>query len=291
MQHSKILYEKGIIKNKKMITQSQFSQNLFEGQLFNIKNLYNSLNAINFNDDVHFLIMEDGLRAIVEDAKYVQASVHISKGCFSTYELLRNEEISIRVNLRIICDCLSIFPGADCSMKIIYKGHGAPLIILLEQHNDVNLMIECSIKTKHGDDPVEFSIDTNDKNYNSIILRGPDFHDLMTEINKTTEQLEILISNNEPYFRLQTIGVIQAESTLDVDRCSEMMEVFQCRSTTKTKYQMSHLRMITKALAIALKVSLQTDSSGILAIQMMIVFQEEAQIHVEFFISPLFDDF
>lgn len=291
MQHSKILYEKGVIKNKKMITQSQFSQIQFVGQLDNIKHFYSALKSINFNEDVHFILTQDGLRAIVEDAKYVQASVYVSKECFSMYQLLRNEEISIRVDLKVICDCLSIFAGADCSMKIIYKGSGAPMVFVLEQHDEDDLVTECSIKTKNGDDPIEFSIDESDINYNSIILRGSEFSDLIAEINKTADELEILISNNEPYFRLTTLGIAQAATMLDVDKFSDMMLVFQCKSTTKSKYQMSHLSMTIKSLALALKVSLRTDSSGLLGMQIMVMAEGEAHIHVEFFISPLCDDF
>lgn len=271
-----------------MLTQSQFSQIQFVGKLDNLKAFYNSLKAINFNEDVNLILTEDGLRAIVEDAKYVQASVYVSRKCFSEYRLLRDEQLSIRVNLTVVCECLSIFSGVDCSMKMIYKGDGAPLVFVLEQHGEDDLVTECSVKTKTGGDPIEFTIDEDDASYNKIIVQGPEFSTLVTEINKSADELEINLSVNEPYFRMTTLGVVQSESIVEVAKTSDMILLFQCTATTLAKYKWTHFRMAMKAIALAMKIALTTDSSGLLALQIMVSGDLDAEIHIEFFISPLF---
>lgn len=114
MQHSKVLYEKGLVRSKSMVTQSQFSQCKFLAKLDNIKTFYTALKAINFNEDANIVISEDGFKAVVEESKYAQASLYVTKSCFSEFRLLGDEEVSIRLNLSVFTDCLSIFANPDC---------------------------------------------------------------------------------------------------------------------------------------------------------------------------------
>lgn len=290
MLHSKSLYEKGIIKDKKMITQSQFTQVKFMGKLENTKHFYNALKAINFNKNVNIILSETGLKAIVEEAKYVQAVAYVTRDFFSEFRLLQNEEISICVNLDVVCDCLSIFTGVESSMKMIYKGAGAPLVFVLEHHGEDELITECSVKTQNGEEPMDFQLDEENASYNSIILRGPDFSTLITEINKSADELEVFMSPKSPHFRLTTLGVMAAESNVVVARTSDMIIIFTCKNTTSAKYKMSHIRIPMKAMILASKVALRTDDTGILGMQMMITSEESAQIYIEYFITPLFDD-
>lgn len=290
MLHAKVMHEKGLIKNKKMITQSQFSQVQFMGRLDNTKLFYNSLKAINFSQDVNIILSENGFKAIAEDAKHVQAIVYVTKECFSEYKLMNNEEISFRVNLGVVCDCLSIFTGVDCSMKMIFKGNGAPLVFVLEQHGDDDLVTECSVKTKNGEEPLHFSLDDEDSGYNTIILRGVDFAHLLGDINKSTEELEIYMSPDAPHFRLTSLGVMQSESNIEVARTSDIIIKFSCKSMCSAKYKMSHIRIPMRAITLAPKVALRTDSSGLLGLQLMVLSDDNSQIYIEYFITPLCED-
>lgn len=130
-----------------MLTQSQ-SDIKFLAKLDNVKTFYNSLKAINFNQDVTITLSEDGFKAVVEESKYVQASMYITRSYFSEFHLWENEPLSMRVNLTVVTDCLSIFASPECSVKILYKGSGAPLIMILEQHDENDLITEVAIKTK-----------------------------------------------------------------------------------------------------------------------------------------------
>lgn len=79
MQNSKILYEKGLVQHKSMVTQSQFSQCQFLAKLDNIKTFYTALKAVNFNQDANVVISEDGLKAVVEESKYVQGTLYVTR--------------------------------------------------------------------------------------------------------------------------------------------------------------------------------------------------------------------
>lgn len=273
-----------------MVTQSQLTQIKFVAKLDNIKTLYNALKAINFNENANLTISEDGLKAVVEESKYVQASIYITRACFSEFRLQNNDEISIRLSLSVITDCLSIFANPDCCMKIMYKGPGAPLVLVLEQHDSDDLITEVSIKTKIGTDHLDFSIDEEDENYNSLIIRGPDFCNLFNEISKSADEIEILISPNSPHFRISSLGETQAESNMEIAKSSDMFITYFCRKETKARYKTSHIRMMTKALTLATKVALRTDESGLLGLQIMVLSDGDSQIYIEYFITPLIDD-
>lgn len=288
MQHTKSLYMKGIVKDKTMLTQSQFSQVQFVAHLDNPKLFYNALNAVKFNDDVTIVLSDNGLKAIVEDAKYVQATVYVTKGCFTDFRLQQTTgEVCLRVNLNVICECLSIFAGVGCSLKIIYKGEGAPLVFVLEQHGEDDLITECSVKTKTVEPTLDFALDEQCASFNSIILRGADFAALLGEINRSADQLEIYMSPKAPFFMVTTLGVVQSDSNVQVARSSDMMLAFACKAVSAVRYKMAHIRIPMKALGLAGRVALRSDGSGLMSMQMMVLSEGDAQIYVEYFVTPL----
>lgn len=125
-----------------MATQSQLAELSFQAKLDNIKTFHSSLKALNFAKNVTICIMSDGLRMIVEEAKYVQATIYMSRECFSEYCLLDDTPMEMRVDLPSVTNCLGMFAGADSSMKLMYKGPGAPLVFILEQHGEDDLITE-----------------------------------------------------------------------------------------------------------------------------------------------------
>lgn len=56
MNYSKVLFEKGILQNKAMLTQSQISQIKFNAQLSNVDCFYSALKTIGFNEVYKYLI-------------------------------------------------------------------------------------------------------------------------------------------------------------------------------------------------------------------------------------------
>lgn len=274
-----------------MVTQSQLTHVCFVAKLDNVKQFYSSLKAINFNEDANISIMSDGFKVIVEEAKYVQASVFISKECFSEFKLLNDEPLDIRVNLTVVTDCLSVFAGNECSVKLLYKGVGAPLVLILEQHGEDELITEVSVKTKSSEENLDYEIVEEDNDtFNRVIFRGADFANLLNEINKAADKLELYMSPRTPYFRMTALGVMQAESHVEVAKTSDMFISFRCQCMSTAQYKMSHIRLATRGLAIAGKVALKTDKSGLLEIQIEVIKDGEPSIYIQLFVTPLIDD-
>lgn len=274
-----------------MVTQSQFSQCQFLAKLDNIKTFYTALKAINFNQDANVIISEDGLKAVVEESKFVQATLYVTRACFSEFRLLGTEDVSIRLSLSVFTDCLSIFANPDCCMKIIYKGAGAPLMLVLEQHDGDDLITEVSIKTKNIEEHLEYNIDEADDSYNSLIVRGPDFANLFNEINKGVEELQICISPKPPYFSIASLGMLEDESKIEIAKSSDMFIAYHCSGMeTTARYRMTHIRLAMKALSVATKVALRTDHTGLLGLQIMALSDGDSQIYIEYFITPLVEE-
>lgn len=273
-----------------MVTQSQLCHIQFLAKLDNVKIFYTALKAINFNDDASISISEDGMRIIVEEGQYVQASMYITKESFSEWALRGDDAVEIRVNLTVVTDCLSVFAASDCSMKWLYKGAGAPLVFILEQHGEDDLITEMSIKTKNRQDHLDFVIDEEDNGSNMVILRGADFSTLLNEINKAADELDVYMSPKAPYFRLTALGVVQAESNVEVAKTSDMFLTYSCQRTSTARYKMSHIRLAMKGLAVATKVALKTDKSGLLEMQIQVQNEDSNIIYLVLFVTPLLDD-
>lgn len=286
-----------------MVTQSQIPNIKFEAKLDNIKMFYNALRSINFHSDATFFINEHGLKAVVEESKFVQATVYIEKCIFSMFCLNSEEEFSISVNLNVITDCLSVFANLDSSVKLLYKGYGAPLVLILERHDEIDLITEVSVKTKEGEEPLEFEVNENDENYNSVIVRGTHFSNLISDFNKRTDAIEWILSPTEPFFQITAFETCM-KTQIQIHRQSEVFLRFLCQKETRNQYKMSHIRLAAKALPFAHKVAIQTDSTGLLALQLMILSDRMPSnamtkhdesiatpfIAVEYFITPLTDD-
>lgn len=288
MQQSKIFLSKGLILDRNMLTQSQFSQIKFYADLENIKLFYNVLKSIHFHEDVYFEVTEEGCRIVTEDSKCVQANVFISKEYFREFRV-NPVSVSFKVNLNVIMDCFSIFSGVECSMKMIYKGDGAPLIFILEQHGEEDLLTECSIKTKTTQDVLDFTMEDDDIE-NNIIFRSPDFLSfLLNEFDKSAEEIEIFISPNLPHFRMTSLSLVQIGCNVEVSKNSDMICSFSCKTETNFKYKASHIRTVMKSLSLGAKVSLRTDDSGLLGMQVMVLIDEDAKIYIDYFITPLLE--
>lgn len=289
------LCDRGVIKDRTMITQSQFPDVAFVAKLDNTKVFFAALKALNFSNDVTVQVDATGLRVTVEDSKYVQATIYIAHDCFAEFQLRAatggGEPIVLRVSLSVVCDTVSIFTGVDSTLQIIYKGDGAPLVFVIEdQSDDEPLVTECSIKTKCNEELMEFRLDKQDASYASMIFIAADFLNLLNEIQRGTNELKITISPTTPCFRL-SFSADHLETELEWKRNSESIEKMKCNRKCQMTYRMSHIRMLQKSLSLSNRVSLQTDSSHLLKLRMILTPDDAGrQMYIDFFITPLEDD-
>ncbi|XP_058116679.1 cell cycle checkpoint protein RAD1 [Anopheles ziemanni] len=304
MQRTKRLFSKGIIHNPKMVTQSQFSQIQFQAVLNNFSMLYNVLKAVSFADNAMVYLSNDGIQVTVEDAKSIQASAYITRACFSEFKLNprgnaqamdggSNElNIPFGLNLKVFTDCLSMFISGDynSSLKMLQKGSGAPLIVILEQNGDDNLITECSVRTMDPFDCMELDVDDEQQIVSKINIKGMDFFLLLSEMDRNCDDIEIIISPDAPHLKFQTFGELHSEACVEITNSSDMLVTFNCTEASRNRYKFQHLKLAMRTLALSSKVALRTNNEGLLELQVMIDNNDSSHIFVKYFILPLVYD-
>uniref|UniRef100_A0A182RH52 Cell cycle checkpoint protein RAD1 n=2 Tax=Anopheles funestus TaxID=62324 RepID=A0A182RH52_ANOFN len=304
MQRTKRLFSKGIILNPKMVTQSQFSQIQFQAVLNNFSMLYNVMKAVNFVDNAIVQLSNDGMKVIVEDAKSIQASAYITRACFSDFKLAMAKPppssdtadtqlfVAFGLNLKVFTDCLSMFTAGDynSSLKMIQKGTGAPLIVILEQHGEDSLITECSVRTMEPFDCMELDFEDEQQIVSKINVKGAEFFHLLSEMDRNCDEIEVAISPDAPHLKFHSFGELHSETSVEITNTSDMLITFSCNDASRNRYKFHHFRLAMRTLALSSKVALRTNSEGLLGLQVMIENSDSSHIFVEYFILPLMSD-
>ncbi|RXM91218.1 Cell cycle checkpoint protein RAD1 [Acipenser ruthenus] len=136
-----------------------------------------------------------------------------------------------RVNLAVLLDCLTIFggsavPGVTTALKMCYNGYGYPLTLFLEEGGVVTV---CKINTQEPEETLDFDFCSTNV-INKVILQSDSLREAFSELDMTSEVLQITMSPDKPYFRLSTFGN-SGSAHCDYPKDSDMMEVFQCTQT------------------------------------------------------------
>ncbi|XP_037892771.1 cell cycle checkpoint protein RAD1 [Glossina fuscipes] len=259
----------------------------FVGCLENIKTFAAGIRSVGFGDHGIFHINEDGLRCTVEQGKCIQANLFITPSCFSDYHV--DGLVHFTINMNVLIECLSIFAGTDCSMKMFYKDDD-PLVIILEPHDEDNIRTECSIKTTHYDETMDFSLDADSHSLNTVFIKGREMANIFHDLDKSAEELQITLSPRKPYFKVETLGVMQSECSIEVAKTSEMMILFNCKNITTGRYKISLMRATQRAMLAASKVAIKTDLTGLLEMHFMMQDENQAEVYAQFYITPVVEN-
>ncbi|XP_026571449.1 cell cycle checkpoint protein RAD1 isoform X1 [Pseudonaja textilis] len=268
-------------------------QNVLVATLDNVRNLSNILKAIHFKDHATCFATSNGLKVTVENAKSLQANAFIQAGIFQEF-VVREESVMFRINLSVLLDCLTIFgtnslPGTQTALRMCYQGYGYPLTLYLEEGGVVTA---CKINTQEPEEILDFDFCSTNV-VNKIILQSEGLREAFSELDMTSEVLQITMSPDKPYFslvhlfflRLSTFG--NAGSThLDYPKDSDLIEAFHCNETQTNRYKISLLKPSIKALALSCKVSIRTDNRGFLSLQYMIRNEDGEICFVEYYCCP-----
>ncbi|KAK9408612.1 cell cycle checkpoint protein RAD1 [Crotalus adamanteus] len=260
-------------------------QNVLVATLDNVRNLSNILKAIHFKDHATCFTSSNGLKFTVENAKSLQANAFIQAGIFQEF-VVQEESVMFRINLSVLLDCLTIFgtnslPGTQTALRMCYQGYGYPLTLYLEEGGVVTV---CKIKTQEPEEILDFDFCSTNV-VNKIILQSEGLREAFSELDMTSEVLQITMSPDKPYFRLSTFG--NAGSThLDYPKDSDLIEAFHCNETQTNRYKISLLKPSIKALALSCKVSIRTDNRGFLSLQYMIRNEDGEICFVEYYCCP-----
>lgn len=256
-------------------------ENILVATLDSIKVLVQLLKAINFREAGIFFASEKGLKVTVEDSKSIQASAFIAEEVFESY-ILNADEAIFKVNLNVLKECLnSMGTSSYIALKITYKGYGYPLRLIMSQGSSIT---DCCIKTMEPEQMLDFH--TASLNIiNKVMFQSESLKDLFLELDPSAEHIELIMSPNPPYFRLNTCG-IGGDTKTDIPKHFDTIESFQCTALTSAKYKVSHIKPSCKPLCMAQKVSISTDDNGLLCLQYMIRVGNYNG-YVEYYCSPL----
>ncbi|KAL1260768.1 hypothetical protein QQF64_008595 [Cirrhinus molitorella] len=210
---------------------------------------------------------------------FIQAEI------FQEY-IIKEDAVGFQVNLTVLLDCLTIFggstvPGVCTALRMCYSGYGYPLTLFLEEGGVVTV---CRIKTQEPEEPIDFDFCSTNVT-NKVILQSESLKEAFSELDMTSEVLQITMSPSHPYFRLSTFGN-SGNAHYDYPKDSDMMELFQCTKIQTNRYKMSLLKPSTKALALSCKVSVRTDSRGFLSLQYLVRNDDGQICFVEYYCCP-----
>ncbi|XP_049942135.1 cell cycle checkpoint protein RAD1-like isoform X1 [Schistocerca serialis cubense] len=253
---------------------------VFTARLDSVKNLVMLLRAIHFKDHAIIFMTDRGLKVSVEDSKCVQLSAFIQAEVFEEYTLTE-EQVVLKINLAILIECLNIFGSHNTALKMSYRKYGFPLTLLLEEDGVVT---DCSIRTQEPEEMLDFDIE-NAHVLNKVIARADNMKDVLTELDSTSEFVEVLLSPDPPYFRLATTGNA-GDTKVDISKDSDMIESFNCTTTTVSRYRYSFIKSLLKPLTVSRKVSVRIDDRGLLCLQYMVP-ADKYTCFIEYFCTPI----
>jgi cell cycle checkpoint protein len=153
---------------------------------------------------------------------------------------------------------------------------------------DNGIVTECSIVTQEADEVLDFDF-TSSNVHSRLIIKSECLKEAFAEIDFTNNVLEMIMSPNEPNFKLITNGYI-GTTQFDFSSSSEMIEVFECKKTQRNKYKLALLKPSIKGLHQSSKVSVRMDTRGFLSLQCMVITDDQQICFIEYLCVPAEDD-
>lgn len=230
------------------------SQYYFVASMDSAKTLNSLIKAIQFQESAIFTALSEGLKLTVEEGKCVQATAYIPAENFSEYHVRDDVDVIFKVSIAVLTECLNIFgSGEESSLKMYYRSEGSPLLLVLQPHSYSNVMTDCEICTQTPDSALQLR-DEEENETAKLVLKAPALLGLLSDIERSCDVLELHLSPEYPNVSIVTYGM-QDRSCIDVPKSADMMQSFTCEKAVTLKYQLHHIRLIMKALAISSRVS------------------------------------
>jgi hypothetical protein len=203
---------------------------------------------------------------------------------------MTREDLSITLyfNLKDLLHVLTIFLSFDETnrrdsnhkLKITYFQNSDKLVLYFSDELNAT---KAFIHTSNVEELVIFNMSF----VNKIILTAEAFIDFWKSVDISSDWIEIAINNKEPWLQLSTESE-RAKVNYNIDRDSDDIEQYHCSVEVRNKYKMSLLKLSIKALFHTTKLSIRTDSEGLLSLQFMIKLDDNDCEHsfVEYFVVP-----
>ncbi|XP_013147032.1 PREDICTED: cell cycle checkpoint protein RAD1 [Papilio polytes] len=264
------------------------SQYYFTASMESGKILCSLLKAIQFQECAVFCAMSEGLKLTVEEGKCVQASAYVPADNFTEYHVREDVDVMFKISIAVLAECLNIFGSAEeSSLKMYYRCEGSPLLLVLQPQSVHNVMTDCEISTQTPDSLLDLR-DADSDEVAKLVLKAPAFLALLADLERSCDVLELNLSPEHPNVSIVTYGM-QDRSCIEMPKSSDMVASFSCEREVTLRYQLHHIRLLMKALALSSKVVLRFSSNGVLLLQLKLEKEDQRQMFSEFYIVPLLD--
>ena len=90
-----------------------------------------------------------------------------------------------------------LIAGTLTALRMCYQGYGYPLMLFLEEGGVVTV---CKINTQEPEETLDFDFCSTNV-INKIILQSEGLREAFSELDMTSEVLQITMSPDKPYFR------------------------------------------------------------------------------------------
>ncbi|KAF2888003.1 hypothetical protein ILUMI_18170, partial [Ignelater luminosus] len=179
----------------------------FCAEITDFKIIYSVLKAISFKEYAIVRPLEEGLKITIEETKCVETSAYIPSNLFTSYYIDTNEDIKFKLSLKVLTECLHIYgDDGNPSLKMTYKGVGSPLCLVIK-HSEENITVDCEIYTLNVDEFADVSL-AYECGLDKVVVNAGHLVDVLSDVDNTSDELELLLSPDPPYFRISTTSIM-----------------------------------------------------------------------------------
>ncbi|KAI8075289.1 Rad1/Rec1/Rad17 [Gongronella butleri] len=263
----------------------------FNGTLKSVKLLMGLIKAVQFKPTATFDFHDEGITLMTTEHQNMKAVVFIKRLLFERYRRLPEDIPSFDIHLQTLQDCLGMIGpamGTNDTCRLIYRGTGAPLEIMLED-KEAHLVINCKVTPLETEpDAMDFMIN-DQETAQRIIIKAQwlldAFGDLDSECSKVVFAFNSTETNSaSPCFMLYGDGANGVTSKTEFTLDSEAFIGFESTQAAQYSYQYTHINHCVKAVEQASEVSLRINTDGVLCILIRLKATDEANL--EYTILP-----
>jgi len=248
-------------------------------------------------------ISASGIRFTIEESQIFQANSFLAKALFHHYSLDYPTDIVLKISFDTLMDVLNMFGNAgskSTSVRLAFSSTSEDfLLVVLQQGEDVTTT--CKLRTMDFEMPMNIQDQMHTKKLNQIILQAAALKDAFSELDWSSDEVELSLSQTDPHFRLRTSGK-GGSCEVSYAKDSDSFSNFSVKSDQTARYPLHYLQPAAKGLAEATTASLKTNSDGLLLVQMSIDLSSSRKdghfaaptsaalsAFVDFYIMPLAD--
>ncbi|MCJ1418129.1 ssDNA endodeoxyribonuclease [Xylographa parallela] len=162
--------------------------------------------------------------------------------------------------------------------RLSCAGVGDPLCIVLEE---TGVTTTCELVTYEPEPMADIPLQT-DAISQKIIMKASWLYDAIIELSSTSPtRLTIVASPTAPYFALSSSGPL-GSATVEFSKDPQLLETFYVPRRVVNTYKYSLIKGASRAMAMAIKVSIRGDDQGVLSLQFIIEVDDDRFSFVDF---------